>query len=71
MIKNEFLKRDYISAIFKISKLTVCKPLSAGAFVLSGLSHTENQGADLIYSSLLENDKDIETRTRELTSSLK
>jgi len=71
MINNEFLRRDYISAIFKISKLPVCKSLSAGAFVLSGLSHTNNVGTDLLYSSLLDDSRDIESRVRELTSSLK
>lgn len=71
MTNNEFMRRDYISAIFKISKLPVCKSLSAGAFVLSGISHTNNTGTDLLYSSILDDSRDIESRVRELTSSLK
>jgi hypothetical protein len=71
MINNEFMKRDYISAIFKISKLPICKSLSFGTFVLSGISHTDNIGTDLLYSSLLDDSRDIESRVRELTSSLK
>jgi hypothetical protein len=67
---NSFLKRDYVSAIFKVSKLESLYPLSAGAFVLSGLTHVKNFQGDFVSYVLFAAEKTIETRAHSLVSKL-
>ncbi len=70
VFKNSFLKRDYVSAIFKVSKFEDLYPLSVGAFVLSGLTHVKNSQSDFISYVLFSSDKTIEKRTQSLVSKL-
>lgn len=67
---HENLKRDYISAIFKINKMPMCLPLSVGSFSLSGLSHTYNNSDEPFLYSLIQNEMPIEERVKIATDKL-
>lgn len=70
IFKHESLKRDYIAAIFKINKLNLCLPYSAGALLLSGLSHTQNESNDVFMDLILESEVPIELRLKSITGNL-
>lgn len=44
----EGLRKDYLSALFKISHLPACRENSAGALVMSGLTHVKNQASEVV-----------------------
>jgi hypothetical protein len=71
VFSHELLKRDYISAIFKIQKLNSCQPLSEGAFVLTGLSHAQNTTNEVLSYMISQNETSIEERVKTLAGNLK
>jgi len=71
IFKLESLKRDYVSALFKINKMEVCHPTSMGTFVLSGLSHSYNSTNDALFYLLIQNEMPIEQRIKLITGNLK
>jgi hypothetical protein len=71
IFKMEKLKRDYVSALYKVNKLNICRPNSLGTFVLSGLSHTFNNTEDALTYLLIQNENHIENRIKTITENLK
>jgi hypothetical protein len=69
--KYDNLKREYVSALFKVSKFHLCNPFSVGSFVLSGLSHSTNYSEEMFMNILFHNEASIEERIRYITSNLK
>ena len=70
VFRHELLKRDYISALFKVNKMVLPRPLSIGAFVLNGLSHTFNVSDDVLFYILIQNETPIEDRIKQLSGKL-
>ncbi len=59
------LRKDYISALFKISNLPVCGEGSIGSLLINELNHVKNQTNDVV-NDLLINQVSIETRVKAL-----
>jgi hypothetical protein len=53
--KLEGLKKDYISALFKVNHLPVCNETSIGSLLISELNHVKNQTDDVLTYLLIEN----------------
>lgn len=71
IFKLDLLKRDYISALFKVNNLTECRSTSLGSLALSGLTHTYNKIDDSIFYLLMENEISIEERIKKIAGNLK
>lgn len=65
--KMQGLRKDYISALFKISHLPSFNERTTGALVLAELSHSKNSTDDVL-SALLFKPVDIKTRIKALSS---
>lgn len=63
--KHSGLKKDYISALFKIGHLPACSQKSIGGLLVNELSHVKNQTEDVLGYLLIEN-VSIETRVKAL-----
>ncbi|MGZ3810000.1 MAG: hypothetical protein ACXVCE_18090, partial [Bacteriovorax sp.] len=63
--KLEGLKKDYISALFKVSHLPVCMEASIGSLLMNELSHVKNQTDDVLGDLLIEQ-VSIESRVKAL-----
>lgn len=63
--RQEGLKKDYISALFKVSHLLACHESSAGEGLLNDLNHVKNQTEDVL-SYLLIGNVSVEERAKEL-----
>ncbi len=61
----EGLRKDYVSALFKVSHLPMCSENSAGGLVMNELNHAKNQTKEVL-SSLLINHVSIEARVKAL-----
>lgn len=71
IFKHENLQRDYISALFKINKYETCLPLSVGAFVLTGLSHTYNTSNNPLLNIVICKEEPIEERVKTIAGNLR
>lgn len=71
IFKLDILKRDYISALFKVNNLPECRTISLGSLALSGLTHTYNKIDDSIFYLLVENEISIEERIKTIAGNLK
>lgn len=63
--KLDGLKKDYKSALFKVSHLPMCSERSVGGLVMNELNHAKNQTEDVL-SYLLINHVSIEDRVKAL-----
>jgi hypothetical protein len=63
--KLDGLRKDYISALFKVSKLPVCSERSIGGLVMNELNHAKNQTGDVL-SFLLIDRVSVESRVKAL-----
>ncbi len=61
----EGLKKDYVSALFKVSHLLTCHETSIGGSLLNDLNHVKNQSEDVINYLLIES-VSVEERAKEL-----
>jgi hypothetical protein len=59
------LRKDYISALFKVSHLSACSESSIGAMLMNELNHVKNQTDD-VFNHLLIDHVSIECRVRAL-----
>lgn len=63
--RHSGLKKDYISALFKISHLNACSEKSIGGLLVSELNHVKNKTEDVLNHLLIENIS-IEVRVKAL-----
>jgi hypothetical protein len=63
--KLEGLKKDYISALFKVNHLLATNELSIGSGLLNDLNHVKNQTADVLNFLLIES-VSVEERAKQL-----
>ena len=63
--KHLGLRKDYISALFKVNHLPVCHESSIGGLVMNELNHVKNQTKDVL-SHLLVNYISVEERVKNL-----
>lgn len=63
--KLDGLRKDYVSALFKVSHLPVCSGNSIGGLVINELNHAKNQTDDVL-SFLLINHVSVEERVKAL-----
>lgn len=63
--KLDGLRKDYISALFKVGHLPVCSENSIGGLVMNELSHVKNQ-TEGVLSHLLINYVSVEARVKAL-----
>jgi hypothetical protein len=63
--KLEGLRKDYVSALFKINHLPVCQEASIGGLVMNELNHVKNQTDDVLSYLLIEN-VSVEARVKAL-----
>lgn len=59
------LRKDYMSALFKVRHFSICQEDSIGAFVFNDLNHINNQSKDAL-SFLLINQVSVEERVKAL-----
>jgi hypothetical protein len=59
------LKEDYISALFKVSYLPICKEFSVGGMLINELNNVNNQTTDMLNYILINHVK-VEARAKEL-----
>ena len=59
------LRKDYISALFKVCHFPICQKDSVGSFIFNDLNHINNQSDDAL-SYLLINQVSVETRVKAL-----
>lgn len=62
---HDGLRKDYLSALFKIDHMKSCEELSAGSLLINDLSHAKNQSQE-VFSYLLINKIDIVERVKAL-----
>jgi hypothetical protein len=63
--KLDGLRKDYVSALFKVGHLPTCGENSVGGLVINELSHVKNQTEDVL-GHLLINHVSIEARVKAL-----
>lgn len=63
--KFEGLRKDYISALFKVNHLPVCSVESIGSLVMSELNHVKNQTEDALTYLLIDH-VSVEARVKAL-----
>lgn len=63
--KLDGLRKDYMSALFKVSHLPMCSESSIGGLVMNELNHVKNQTEDVL-SFLLINHVSVEARVKAL-----
>lgn len=63
--KLDGLRKDYISALFKVSQLPMCSESSIGGLVMNELNHVKNETEDVL-NFLLINHVSIEARVKAL-----
>jgi hypothetical protein len=61
----EGLRKDYISALFKVNHLAVCSESSIGGLLMNELNHVKNATDDVLNYLLIQN-VSIETRVKAL-----
>lgn len=59
------LKKDYISALFKVSHLPICNEGSIGGLLVNELNHVKNQTEDVLAYLLIQN-VSVEARVKAL-----
>ncbi|MDD4974278.1 MAG: hypothetical protein PHY93_07990 [Bacteriovorax sp.] len=63
--KLDGLRKDYISALFKVNHLPVCSEDSVGGLLMNELNHVKNQTDD-VFNYLLIDHVSVETRVKAL-----
>lgn len=63
--KLDGLRKDYISALFKVSHLPICSENSVGALLMNELNHVKNQTDDVLKYLLIDL-VSVETRVKAL-----
>ena len=63
--KIDGLRKDYISALFKVNHLPACNESSIGALLMNELNHIKNQTSD-VFSYLLVENVSVEDRVKAL-----
>jgi hypothetical protein len=63
--KFDGLRKDYISALFKVNHLPVCSEASIGGLLMNELNHVKNQSDDVLKYLLIDH-VNVETRVKAL-----